>query len=780
MMASKFGHRSRGTTTNMSYLMLFLLYSSTCFQAYGEEDDDNFKGNIIMSADELAESMSMEENIGQMNQRNTGDFYSLASKKEDELFNASVLYEYLHQGTGAFVSSPLTLWKNERYGQSMSSWRTFVYSVQNAAEEAGSKPILYGIHAIHGANYIHESTMFPQQINAAATFNTKLVYEMGRVIGQESIEAAIPWYFGPVMDVAMYYHWPFMQETFGADPLVVSKMVSAILKGLQSTEGVVACGKRYAGFYALKNRAHSECAMYNTVGAPFFAAIGAGLQCAMETFNGKKRDRAVRPMEKMNKLIRFFREEVHFDGMLMSDYDPSVQIKPDHNVNMEWAQARTNITIDMSTISSFIDYRKEMQPYLSEETNHEDFSRAARRILKIKAAAQLLNDAMPGFDLYVRLPEEKLMAQVENNQTALDVATESIVLLQNKNNILPLQEKEGGILLLGDAADSIAAQCGGWSFSPGVPTVKSGTTIRGALNSRFGDRLTYLSGVSLTGVQNDMDTVIKAAKSASRTIIVIGEPASVSQEAVSSQLDFVRQVALQSSNVILILLFGTPWTLGDLPDYVDGVVHAMHPCSHGGHAIANILLGDNNPSGRLPFAYPAELVFSPDLHMERKRISYRRSTSSSDFQWPFAFGLSYTTFAYADLHLSSTVLTDADDLHVTVTVENTGNRAGSEVATLFVFARREGCTDACSCPIIKYLKGFQKHHYLSGQQRQVKFILKKEDWQSYSTQEGSPSIVKATIPGDYIIGLDPTINCLDEEAHHLCLPFELLGAIAKK
>ncbi|OWY98919.1 Glycoside hydrolase, partial [Phytophthora megakarya] len=377
---------------------------------------------------------------------------------------------------------------------------------------------------------------------------------------------------------------------------------------------------------------------------------------------------------------------------------------------------------------------------------------------------------------------EFLVGNDEDKAVALDVARESIVLLKNNESVLPLA-KEASVFLTGHSADNVGYQCGGWSIAwqgySGNEMFLNGISVRQGFEDLVGnDSFTYFNGLYENGTYSEAD-LAKAVKLASQheyTIAVIGEkqytekPGDIDDLALpEGQVKYVEALAATGTKVILVLFEGRPRLLGSLPDTASAIIDGLMPCEMGGQAMAEIIYGDVNPSGRLPITYPKDPanVAIPYYH----RVSTQCAYDHCWMQWDFGTGLSYTEFNYSAVSLDNTNLSSADStVTATVTVTNVGTRAGKETVMLFLTQPFR----TISVPEVKMLKKFKKIELQPGESQEVSFKLTEDDWSVYDPQIGK-GFKKITEDSDYVVAIKPDTWCnvYKNITHPLCAVFNI-------
>ncbi|KAJ8524785.1 hypothetical protein ON010_g16331 [Phytophthora cinnamomi] len=403
----------------------------------------------------------------------------------------------------------------------------------------------------------------------------------------------------------------------------------------------------------------------------------------------------------------------------------------------------------------------------------------ARRVIKMKLKLGLFDNPVPGADDVAKVHNENDIA------TALELARESIILLQNNDSTLPISTSSS-VFLTGHSAHNIGNQCGGvsiwWHGFSGNEYFPNGISVKEGMETIAGsDKITYFNGLDSDGNYSEanMTTAKQYASQADYTIAVIGEHPYAEKTGdlndlalPAGQIEYVKELASTGTKVVVVLFEGRPRLLGDLPENVHAVVNGLLACEQGGKAMAEILYGQVNPSGRMPITYPKDPanIMIPYNH----RVSTQCADSDyCEMQWDFGTGLSYTEFTYSDLTLSKTNVTSSSDtIDVSVVVTNSGSMAGKETVMLFLIQPYR----SISVPEVKQLKKFSKISLEAGASQTVSFTLSADDWSVYKPQigEGFKQVAEDT---DYVIAIKPETDCdvynETAAANPLCATFTL-------
>jgi beta-glucosidase len=710
--------------------------------------------------------------------------------------NRAVVHEHANLNVGSYLNTPGAELNdtnpNSTHNFSPSEWRGLLTEIQDIYASHGSHPIIYGLDSVHGANYVRGAVLFAQQINGAATFNPDLVYDMGRITARDTGAAGIPWLFSPILEISQNPLWARTFETFGEDPHLVSVMADAIVRGIQSNGTTAACMKHIIGYSKSPTGNDrvgvtiSDFELLNHFAPSFLAAINAGALTAMESYisvNGV-------PVVANTKILRdLVRRDMGFQGLIVTDYAEIHNLHVWHRVAKTdqdaVRMALTNAPLDMSMVpynTSFIDMARvtvQENPALLERVKD-----SVRRVLTTKVKLGLYENALPG-----TAADVALVGQNESRQAALELARESIVLLKNEDGVLPLRT-DSDVFLTGHAADNVGLLCGGWSLRwqgvSGNSLFPNGISLRQGVESVLSSgsgSVHYANSLHPNGSYSraDLEETKRSAGRSSYTIIAIGEAEYAEKPGdledlnlPRGQVEYVREIAATGTKVILVLVQGRPRLLQGLAELAHAVVYAMLPGELGGQALADVLFGRVNPSGRLPITYPKTpaSIAIPYNHPVDTRC---RDEKPCKMEWNFGHGLSYTTFQYGAVSLGKTAIPNTEDasLEVSVDVTNAGSVAGKETVMLFLIQPFR----AISVPEAKQLKKFSKIHLQPGETRTVSFTLTREDWGVFDPQIGS-GFRRVAEAGDYLVAVKPDTECDvygDKAASSpLCASFTLL------
>ncbi len=714
--------------TNFCTALVVLLSFLFVTSVYAQRIDERIEA--------LLEDMTLEEKIGQMTQ------VTLAVVAREGLgpYDAELDPVKLRRALVEYkVGSVLNV---ADHANTVEHWHALITQMQDVAtdETRLGIPVIYGIDAVHGANYLIGATIFPHNIGLAATFDTTLAREAGAITAYETRVSGIPWNFAPVLDLGRHPVWPRFYETFGEDVLLAKSMGAAGVRGMQSDliEGpdvVAACAKHYVGYsvpLSGKDRTSAlipERQLREYFLPPFQAAIDAGIKTLMVNsgdVNGI-------PVHASHFLLTdVLRDELGFDGVVVTDWEDIIKMHRVHRTAPSVKEATLQALhagIDMAMVPNDFSFYDDALELVNEGAVTENrIDESVRRILRLKFELGLFDDPYPG---------DFSTADINTNsfeETNLESARRSLTLLKNDNSVLPLRDG-ARVLVTGPAANSMTALNGGWTYtwqgSDPSRYPEDKPTLLDALRARLGENaVDFVEGVSFEA-EIDIDAAVAAARRAGVVVVAVGEdayaetPGNIDDLTLpAAQLSLVRAIAETGTPVVLVLVEGRPRLLAGVADAADAVLMAYWPGMQGGRAITDVLVGDVNPSGRLPFTYPrAPHDLVPYDHPVSSSFGiWLNEQTAFNPQWTFGEGLSYTSFSYDDLTIADRELGTGESVEVSVTVTNTGDRAGHE--TVLVFIADEYATIA---PSVRRLRAFRPIELAPGALQQVSFSIPVSD-----------------------------------------------------
>lgn len=695
----------------------------------------------------LLRQMTIEEKVGQMTQLEIGQITSGegSNVKIDPVKLEKAIVQYK---VGSILNVP---------GQALSveKWWEIIGAVQAASMKTRLKiPNIYGIDTIHGANFIRGGTIFPQQIGMAATWNPVLMQKGSEIAAMETRAAAIPWSFSPVLDVGRQPVWPRFWETFGEDPYLAKVMGAAFVRGLEGADlsnekNVASSLKHYVGYsFPLTGRDRTPAWIpENYLREYFLTPFATGVKSGARTVMINSAEINGVPGH-INKYLMtdVLKDELGFDGFIVSDWEDIIKLVTQWKVAKDEKEA-TMMAVNAGIDMSMVPYRYSFSDNLIELVKERKvpmarIDDAVRRILRVKFQLGLFEKPMPD-------PAVKgNFGKPEYVDASLQAARESLVLLKNDNGGLPLS-KDKKVLVTGPTSDSLISLNNGWTWvwqgSEESLYPKDKMTIRAAVEAKVGSRnFEFVQGTRITRAPNspstttptdvdvevDVKKAVDAAKNSDVVVLCLGEgsytetPGSITDLTLSdTQLKFAEAIIATGKPVVLVLVEGRPRVINRIADKVSGILLALNPGNEGGRAVADVLFGDYNPNGKLPFTYPRNpnnLIMYDHKLFETEATSFGNAANKPQFD--FGFGLSYTSFAYSNLKLSSDSMAMNGEMTVSVDVKNTGSRSGKE--TVILYLRDEV---ASLSPAGKRVKRFAKISLDPEQTKTLTFKLDRDD-----------------------------------------------------
>nr|WP_226913021.1 beta-glucosidase BglX [Flavicella marina] len=706
---------------------------------------DPISDSLNFKVDSVLRLMTLEEKIGQMNQYN--GFWNVTGPSPKK-GAAQLKYKHLEAG---LVGSMLNVRGVEN-----------VKAVQKIAVEKTRLgiPLIIGFDVIHGYK-----TLTPIPLAEAASWDLDAIKNSAKNAALEASAAGINWTFAPMVDISRDARWGRVMEGAGEDPYLGSLIAKARVQGFQGEDlsdaiTIVACAKHFAGYgFAEAGRDYNTVdvgmsTLYNIIFPPFIAATKAGVRTYMNSFN------------ELNGIPAtgnaFLQREVlkgawGFDGFIVSDWDSAGEMvahgyaKDDKHA----AELAVNAGSDMDMESyTFVTYMKEL---VEEGKVKESYvNDAARRILKVKFELGLFDNPYKYCDVN---REREVTGSEELHKASLDIAKKSIVLLKNENQLLPLKKEGLNIAVIGDLANDKTSPLGSWRIAA---EDKTAISVLEGLKSYEKNNITFAPGPKLalgnptftqevqvnTSDKSGFKEAVRAAKNKDVVIMVLGEHGFQSGEARSRsnlklpglQQELLEAVYKVNKNIVLVLMNGRPLAINWADKNVPSIIEAWQLGSQSGNAIAQVLYGDYNPSGKLPMTFPKNVGQVP-IYYNYKNTgrplkenpndvfhSHYQDVSNSPL-YPFGYGLSYTSFSYKDLELSAKTLTKDSSIVASVTVTNTGKYFGKEVVQLYI----RDLVGSRTRPV-KELKGFEMISLNPGESKVVQFTIDAKMLQFYTAQ----------------------------------------------
>lgn len=704
----------------MKKKLLYAVVLAASLMGCSQPQDKNTE--IENKVETLLHKMTLEEKLGQMNQLSPWDFEDLAKR--------------VRKGE---VGSILNVVNPEE-----------VNKIQKIAVEESRLgiPLIVSRDVIHGYK-----TIFPIPLGQAATFNPEVVKEGARVAAIEASADGIRWTFAPMIDVARDPRWGRIAESCGEDPYLNAIMGTAMIKGYQGDSlndptAIAACAKHFVAYGAAEGgRDYNstfipERVLRNVYLPPFKAAADAGCATFMTSFNDND---GVPSTANSFVLKDVLRKEWKYDGMVVTDWASALEMV-NHGFctdGKDAAEKSVNAGVDMEMVSeTFIQNLK--QSIAENKVSIETIDNAVRNILRLKFRLGLFDNP------YVVTPQTVKYAE-KHLQTAKTAAEQSVILLKNENQTLPFTDKIKTLAVIGPMADAPYEQMGTWVFDGEKEHTQTPLT---AIKEMYGDKVKVLfeKGLEYSRDKNTagIARAVSAARQADAVVIFVGEESILSGEAHSlanlnlqgAQSQLIKELAATGKPVVTVVMAGRQLVIADEVKVSDAMLYSFHPGTMGGPAIADILFGKVNPSGKTPVTFPRMSGQVPIYYAQHKtgrpanptemlideipveagqtsvgcRSFYLDAGNSPLF--PFGYGLSYTTFEYSNLSLASDKLTAQDTLSISFTLKNTGKYDGTEVVQLYVQDKVGSVTRP-----VKELKRFQRVTLKAGESTQVSLSL---------------------------------------------------------
>jgi beta-glucosidase len=710
--------------------------------------------HIEQKVSDLLNQMTLEEKIGQMNQYS--GFWDLTGPAPSS-GDAAKKYEHLRKG---YVGSMLNLRGVEN-----------VRKIQKIAVEETRLgiPLIIGFDVIHGYE-----TLSPIPLAESASWDLEAIKKSAQVAAEEAAAAGINWTFAPMVDISRDARWGRVMEGAGEDPYLGSKIAFARVQGFQGSDlsnhtTLAACAKHFAAYgFAESGREYNTAdlgtsTLNNIIFPPFQATIQAGVRTFMNSFNELNGIPATGNKHLQRDILK---NKWNFDGFVVSDWG-SIEEMTAHGFakdNKHAAQIAANAGSDMDMES--YSYISELANLVREGKVKEAYiDAAAKRILRVKFELGLFEDPYKYCDAQ---REKEVIGQPAFHEACLDMAKKSIVLLKNENQLLPLEKQGQKIALIGALASDKTSPLGNWRIAANDNTAVS---VLEGMQAYTGNQLTYAKGadVSLgktefisevninTSDKSEFPQAIAVAKTADVVVMVLGEIGYQSGEGRSRtelglpgvQQELLEAIYKVNKNIVLVLNNGRPLVLNWHQEHLPAIVEAWQLGTQSGNAIAQVLYGDYNPSGKLPMSFPRSVGQVPIYYNYKNtgrptlpapgRVfwSHYQDVENSPL-YPFGYGLSYTTFDYSELQAKAVSTTEVS---VSVTLKNSGTFTGKEVVQLYIQDHYASVTRP-----VRELKGFELVSLKPNESKKIEFTLSEKELGFYDN-EGN-FIVE---PGDFSI-----------------------------
>ena len=698
--------------------------------------------DVEQKVEALLKQMTLEEKIGQMNQYS--GFWDLTGPAPSN-GDAAKKYEHLRKG---YVGSMLNLRGVEN-----------VRKIQKIAVEETRLgiPLIIGFDVIHGYE-----TLSPIPLAESASWDLEAIKKSAEVAAEEAAAAGINWTFAPMVDISRDARWGRVMEGAGEDPYLGSKIAFARVQGFQGSDlsqhtTLAACAKHFAAYgFAESGREYNTAdvgtsTLNNIIFPPFQATLDAGVRTFMNSFNELNGIPATGNTYLQRDILK---DKWKFDGFVVSDWG-SIEEMISHGYakdNKHAAQIAANAGSDMD-MESYL-YVNELADLVREGKVKEAYiDDAAKRILRVKFELGLFEDPYKYCDAQ---REKEVIGQQAFHDACLDMAKKSIVLLKNENQILPLKKQGQKIALIGALATDKTSPLGNWRIAAKDNTAVS---VLEGMQAYTGNQLTYAKGadVSLgnteftvevninTTDKSEFPEAIAVAKSADVVVMVLGEIGYQSGEGRSRtelglpgvQQELLEAIYKVNKNIVLVLNNGRPLVLNWHQKHLPAIVEAWQLGTQSGNAIAQVLYGDYNPSGKLPMSFPRAVgqipIYYNYKNTGRPTLPAPGKVFWSHYQdventplYPFGYGLSYTTFEYSEL--KSKVVSDKE-VTVSVTLKNTGKLTGKEVVQLYIKDHYATVTRP-----VRELKSFELVSLEPNESKEISFTLTEKELGFYNNQ----------------------------------------------
>ena len=709
--------------------IIFVLLLNTCVAIHLKAQN-----TIATKVNAMVKQMTLEEKVGQMAQVSIESLGGL--KNSTFVFNADKFKDaVVNYKIGSILNTPGL--------QTAAQWNTIIEQIQNATKETRMKiPVLYGLDDNHGVNFVAGATLFPQEIGQAATWNRNLIYNAGIITAYESRAASVPWTFSPVLDLGTNPEWPRIWEDYGEDPYLGGELGVQFIKGVQdplgSKEKLAVSVKHYMDYSDPKSghdRTDSwipENYLREYHLPAFRKAVEAGARTVMVNsalINGIPTH--------INKhiLTDILKNELGFTGFIVSDWQDIENVYRRDHITKDIKGAimlAINAGIDMSMIPyDYKEFCTDLIALVKEgKVSTSRIDDAVTRILRVKEELKIFETPVT----YVK--DYPKFGSAEFGKAAYNTAAESITLLKNMNNVLPLP-KTAKVLVTGPNANSMRTLNGGWTYTwQGEKTdeyAEKYNTILEAVQKKFGpSNVTYEKGVgyNMSGKYYedsvvDIDAAVKAATGVDYILLCIGEnsytetPGNLNDLTLSgNQLLLAHAMIKTGKPVIFLLNEGRPRIISSIEPGAAAILDLYLPSNYGADALADILTGDINPSGKLPITYPR--FTNALVGYIHKPSEGNGNPQGGDYspQFEFGYGLSYTTFEYSNFSINKKDFSPTETATISVTVKNSGKVQGKEIVQLY-----SSQLIASLSPDVKRLRGFEKVDLKPGESKTITFQL---------------------------------------------------------
>jgi len=722
---------------SLIFVVLPILFLSQCT---GRSSFSSREQIIDHKVDSLISKMTLEEKVGQLTLFTSGMTKTGPAMRDD----------YKKLITDGKVGAVFNAYGTD-----------YVKKLQQMAVQNSRLgiPLLFGYDVIHGFR-----TVFPIPLGETASWNPEIAKQSTRIAAREATAAGLQWTYAPMVDIARDPRWGRIAEGAGEDPYLGSKFAAARVKGFQGDslsdpETLVACAKHFAAYgAAIGGRDYNTVNMSNRLLwqvylPPFKAALDAGVGSFMTAFNDYDGVPATGNKYLLNTILR---DKWNFKGFVVTDYTAIPEMITHgyaaNDKDAAYKAIQANVDMDMQGGL----YLNKLPKLVKQgKVKESQIDQAVRRILKMKYQLGLFKDPYR----YINAKREKQeILSDKNKQVARKAARESIVLLKNKDAVLPLSKDIKDLAVIGPLADNKRDLLGPWS---GAGRSEDNITVMQGIKDKLGGgtRIHYAKGTDITGNSKaGFERAIQVARQSDVAVVALGEAASMSGEAASratmdlpgNQEELLEAIYKTGTPVVFVMMNGRPLTVTWADEHVPAILETWFLGTESGHAIADVLFGDTNPSAKLPVTFPRTVGQVPYFYNHKntgrpmdpnQKYTSKYIDVKNKPLYPFGYGLSYTTFDYSNLSLSADSIEASDTLNVSVDIRNTGKRTGKEVAQLYI----RDMTGSITRPV-RELKGFYKIKLDPGQSKSVTFSLTKKDFSFYNND-----LKKIVEPGKFKI-----------------------------
>ena len=734
--------------SNYFYIFIVATILVACNQSKNQQETS-------VDIDEILSKMSVKEKVGQMTQLNldvisVGEVFDL--EEPHKLDSAKLRKAIVEYGIGSILNVG-------GHAYTLEHWNEIISTVQNIAttETNHGVPIIYGIDAIHGANYLLGGTLFPQPLAQAATFNPDMARKAAAMTAYETRASGIPWNFSPVLDVARQPLWSRVFETYGEDVYLCKIMGVATIEGYQGDDAsdpyrVASCMKHFLGYswsFTGKDRTTAyipETQLREYFLPTFEAAVDAGSLSVMIN-SGDVNGIPVHADKRI--LTDLLRTELKFDGVAVTDWEDIIKLHQFHKIAPTLKDAvkmAINAGIDMSMVPNDYQFSDLLLELVNEgEVPMSRIDESVRRILVMKQRLGLFEDPFTP-DNY----EYPLVASDSFINHSYQIAGEAITLLKNMNGALPISQDKK-VFVTGPMANSLTLINGSWGRTwQGTDEQWDDTskhTILDAIQANFAE-VSFEQGCEINQLTQDKKAYNKARNS-DVIIACMGEYPSTekpgdihSLNLEEAQIEYVKGLAKLGKPIVLVLVENRARVIREIEPLCESIVLAYQPSENGSDALADVISGEINPSGKLPVTYPKytnSLILYDHKCTDQLNVDFGLGAFEPQFE--FGHGLSYTNFEYSDLKVKKT--DDNKSIRISVNVTNKGNRDGKESVLVFVSDLYASIT-----PSVKRLRAFDKQMVNAGETQAFEFVIDTDELAFVSSDNQW-----VTEPGDYTISI---------------------------